>query len=338
LSNTLDIPRAKASGLVRTVDKLSTRFTGLATAIEQGRITLEHAHAVMAVNNRRIEEPLADIQEVLVELAEQSTFRDFQQHLRSLANLLDQDGSDPESERLRSSLKITYTADGIALNGHLVGSLASLVASALNSTADAMFRSALDAEEEPPGRGVLLAGALVELCRKGIERPNGAAAPAEISLILEADDSDTARTPDEIRVADETLSMFKCDAVWRVVTMNRDGQPLRVGRAQRLATDAQRRAARLRDQQCVFPGCDTPTAWTDLHHVRHWSDGGGTDIENLACLCRRHHSLVHAPGWSIRPDPGGGWTFTTPAGRTISGEKSEFRWRTSVARIAGHFP
>ncbi|MFI5287277.1 MAG: HNH endonuclease signature motif containing protein [Candidatus Dormibacteria bacterium] len=37
----------------------------------------------------------------------------------------------------------------------------------------------------------------------------------------------------------------------------------------------------LRDQGCRFPGCDRPPAWTDGHHIIHWSDGGPTELENL---------------------------------------------------------
>jgi hypothetical protein len=49
----------------------------------------------------------------------------------------------------------------------------------------------------------------------------------------------------------------------------------------------------LRDRHCSFPGCDIPGFWTQLHHVRHWLDGGATDVQNAALLCGRHHTIVH---------------------------------------------
>jgi hypothetical protein len=95
------------------------------------------------------------------------------------------------------------------------------------------------------------------------------------------------------------------------------GQPLNVGRARRLATDAQRRAAKLRDRGCVFPGCDTRTGWAELHHIDHWRNGGATDLDNLACLCRRHHGIVHSNGWSMVRRVDATYEFHSPTGRTL---------------------
>ena len=55
----------------------------------------------------------------------------------------------------------------------------------------------------------------------------------------------------------------------------------------------------LRDRGCRFPGCDRPPAWTEGHHILHWTDGGRTELENLVALCRLHHRAVHEQGWRI---------------------------------------
>src|SRR4030095_3837100 len=65
-------------------------------------------------------------------------------------------------------------------------------------------------------------------------------------------------------------------------------RPLDVGRATRVVTPAQRQALAVRDGGCVFPGCSRPLAWCEGHHVRHWLDGGPTDLANLALVCRAH--------------------------------------------------
>ena len=72
----------------------------------------------------------------------------------------------------------------------------------------------------------------------------------------------------------------------------------------------------------MFPGCDAPVNWCDAHHVRRHSDGGPTEMTNLALLCRRHHGIVHRDGWSMtaNPDPGDGEGFyriTTPTGAVL---------------------
>ena len=30
-----------------------------------------------------------------------------------------------------------------------------------------------------------------------------------------------------------------------------------------------------------------------MHHVKHWLDGGLSDLDNAALLCQRHHTYVH---------------------------------------------
>jgi hypothetical protein len=106
-----------------------------------------------------------------------------------------------------------------------------------------------------------------------------------------------------------------CDAdVWRVVLDPATSQPMDVGRTHRLVPAWMRKALHARDRGCRFPGCDTPAAWTDGHHLRHWADGGPTSLANLVLLCRfssrpRPRSRLHtdlATGRSIvtarRPD------------------------------------
>src|SRR6478735_5637181 len=48
-----------------------------------------------------------------------------------------------------------------------------------------------------------------------------------------------------------------------------------------------------RDRTCTYPGCTAPAGWARAHHVRHWVDGGATDLDNAALLCQRHHTFVH---------------------------------------------
>jgi hypothetical protein len=108
----------------------------------------------------------------------------------------------------------------------------------------------------------------------------------------------------------ETARRIACDAVRTMVTVatpadasvwtaSTPAVPLSVGRATRAIPAHIRTALCLRDQGCRFPGCDRPPAWTDGHHIVHWSDGGPTELENLVSLCRRHHRTVHEQGWRI---------------------------------------
>ena len=100
-----------------------------------------------------------------------------------------------------------------------------------------------------------------------------------------------------------------------------DGQPLWLGRMERLANIDQYVAVALRDRGCVL--CGTPMHRCRLHHVDEFcADEGVTDIENLVALCHGCHLWVHRTNqrvvrkvdacgiitWSTAPrasDPGG---------------------------------
>ncbi|MDN4489771.1 DUF222 domain-containing protein [Demequina sp. SYSU T00068] len=82
-------------------------------------------------------------------------------------------------------------------------------------------------------------------------------------------------------------------------------QPLDLGRAQRLASPAQKLALVARDGACVW--CGAPPAWCDAHHLRHWSDGGDTDLDNMALLCWSCHTRIHTTDWTITRRHGRTW-------------------------------
>ncbi len=69
--------------------------------------------------------------------------------------------------------------------------------------------------------------------------------------------------------------------------------PLWVGRAARTITKQLWQALVWRDRTCVVKGCRQPAAGCVGHHVRHWLDGGLTDLENLVLLCHEHHHAHH---------------------------------------------
>jgi hypothetical protein len=90
-----------------------------------------------------------------------------------------------------------------------------------------------------------------------------------------------------------TIRRIACDATIIPMVLGRDGEPLDVGRHERLVGRGLRLALIHRDGGCTFPGCTMPAAWTDAHHVLPWYLGGPTSLLNTTLLCRRHHTHVH---------------------------------------------
>lgn len=102
-------------------------------------------------------------------------------------------------------------------------------------------------------------------------------------------------------VALPTVQRLLCGGTQTPILIGSTGQPLDVGRSQRLFTARQRVALAARDGGCRWPGCERPPSWCEAHHIEHWQrDGGQTDVDVGVLLCRHHHLLLHDHGWSIR--------------------------------------
>jgi hypothetical protein len=103
-----------------------------------------------------------------------------------------------------------------------------------------------------------------------------------------------------------------------VVALREDrGEVLGVGRKSRRVSRALYRALRSRDRHCRFPGC--ARAGQEVHHVRHWADGGETSAANTTILCKRCHWLLHEGGFSVEGVAPGGLRFFDPEGRELTG-------------------
>ncbi|MCI4010512.1 HNH endonuclease signature motif containing protein [Brevibacterium sp. ZH18] len=93
-------------------------------------------------------------------------------------------------------------------------------------------------------------------------------------------------------IAPETAERLTCEALISGAIKAADGDVLMLGRSKRLVSRRQRLALSARDIGCQFPGCRARRR-CDAHHIRPWSQGGATDMDNLILLCRTHHTAVH---------------------------------------------
>ena len=105
-------------------------------------------------------------------------------------------------------------------------------------------------------------------------------------------------------VTAETSRRISCDSTIVRIKEDENGEPLSIGRRSRSIPPPMRRALRIRDGGCRFPGC-TNTRFVDGHHIKHWADGGETRLDNLVLLCRHHHHLVHEGGFACEKSADG---------------------------------
>ncbi|GAA4916625.1 uncharacterized protein DUF222 [Actinomycetospora succinea] len=109
-----------------------------------------------------------------------------------------------------------------------------------------------------------------------------------------------------------TVRRWACDAEIIPMILGARSEPLDVGRSQRTAPDAIRRALNHRDGGCAFPGCTRRPRRCEAHHVQEWlQHRGATALDNMCLLCRYHHQLMHHGHWTIEMINGRPW-FTPP--------------------------
>ena len=180
-----------------------------------------------------------------------------------------------------------------------------------------------DGSAEPLRGRVSRADALVSIATDSMCPTRLASKPADRNMVVVHVDASTLAVNDEGRchvregsgLPAETARRIACDS--SVVTLlERDGEPLSVGRRTRSIPPSMRRAVEARDQGCRFPGCHNKR-YVDAHHIEHWASGGETRVDNLLTLCRRHHRLVHEGGYSITDNGGGDVTFRRPDGSEL---------------------
>jgi hypothetical protein len=93
--------------------------------------------------------------------------------------------------------------------------------------------------------------------------------------------------------------MLACDANIIPAVLGTRSEVLDLGRSQRNWNTAQRRARRIEDNGCGWPGCQTPLQHCEIHHLAFWSRLGQTNHNNGLHLCRFHHWLIHHTTWKI---------------------------------------
>jgi hypothetical protein len=118
------------------------------------------------------------------------------------------------------------------------------------------------------------------------------------------------------RLSSDAVRRMACDARIEWV-LERDGRPLGIGRRGRTVSGPLLRVLRQRDGgACRFPGCERKR-WLHAHHLIHWADGGGTNLDNLVLLCHAHHHLIHEGGWRTSGHPAMSLRFHDPGGRPV---------------------
>jgi hypothetical protein len=135
-----------------------------------------------------------------------------------------------------------------------------------------------------------------------LPRRNGVRPHLNVTTTLEALKGELGVPPADLEfglpISSRTVERIACDSTISRVLLA-DSMVIDVGRATRVVSAPTRRALRVRDKGCRFPGCDRPVSWTSPHHIQFWGRGGPSNLPNEVLLCRFHHRLAHEGGWQV---------------------------------------
>ena len=131
-----------------------------------------------------------------------------------------------------------------------------------------------------------------ERLRAGVGAPNQLVVVADIGVIDGTDPGGRCEILGTGPVPPSILGQLSPDTRLAGMIFSGNGRPLWLGRSRRLANANQHLAVAVRDRGCVT--CGAPMHRCEIHHVREWSNGGSTDIDNLAALCHTHHRQHHS--------------------------------------------
>jgi len=200
------------------------------------------------------------------------------------------------------------------------------LADALLAIAEAFLAGKVAAADDPDVYQVIVhvgTDAITPASPADVSAETPAGVSAETRAAVPGDPADPARchVEDGPAISVSTAQLIGCSSSWTWMLHDSAGKLLDLGRRRRRPNAALRRAARERDKcRCRFPGCESRRV--DLHHIRYWSNGGQTKLDNLVSLCKYHHLLVHDRGYLIAAARDGTLTFYRPDGTMIPASPS----------------
>jgi hypothetical protein len=323
---------AEATAIVSTGRRLD-QLPATAAAFAAGDVTATHARVITrAMTPRRVAKAadagidLAETDRILTDLARQTTPDETAKGVARWVAGVDPDGALDDAADTRRRFTMASGLDGRV---HLRGDLDAVGGEYLHAALAALMNGDRPAGDTR-GHAERQADSLVALARGALdggslpdvrgERPHVRVTIDWQALCAERGAPGVAGG--ELGwagpITPETARRLACDAsVVRVLT-GPNGLPLDVGRAQRTASAAIRRAVEARDGHCVFAGCDALPEWCDVHHVVHWAFGGPTSCDNGALLCERHHTACHEGGFAVSRESGTSrWHTYRPDGTEV---------------------
>ena len=326
----------------------------IAQAYEAGEIGTGQVEELARTHaNPRVRYLMADAQDLLLEDAQTSTFREFQILVRAWRDYADQDGAADRARKAhdRRDARMTKEFDG---GWHLTGQFGTTQGSITADLHDAFTKAetAIDWEKAraehgdaatpddlPRTPGQRRADAWWAMCMAAIANaPDGVTIDPVLNLVMDWDTFDhhsrgTRPDPTEDPAGYRTRRCSTLsgkpidphDAIGaalighiRRVVFDSRGVVVDMGRKSRLFTGTAREAAILARAVCTWLSCDTPSPDCEIDHALEWGRGGPTNQANAPPLCRPHNLFKQNHNFTITLEDDGQFHVWRPDGTELT--------------------
>ena len=327
----LHIPDRTAERLIHTSQALVNDLPSTLLALGEGRLSFRHAQ-ILVDNSYGLElAAVRDLEQRMLPVAEKNTPSRFEQSVRRTRERLN-----PESMPQRHTeavaergTELVPEQDGMVFVGAHVPAGAGI---AIDNRLTEMARS-LQCDDEPRSLLQLKADIFVDLLLD-VDGQNGTTAgiesgpiarfrsirptvlvtvPAMTLLkrgvapgIIEGYGPIDPATARDIASFSRTMRRLITDPVSGIVLVF-DRRKYRVPKDLRTWL-------RVRDGTCRFPGCNRRAGPCEIDHTLDWALDGPSNHDNLAHLCKKHHTIKGASGWTVEQVGGGQLKWSSPTG------------------------
>ena len=318
-------------------ERLPAEYPLVAEAVDGRRVPVDSANAIVAALAQAAPraEPahLAAAERALVEFAVEHPADLVRRLAVRWRDALDVDGVEPRDEQLiaRRSLSRSLLENGMKRyrldldpesSAFLDAAIDAQVGAAIRAPRFESPDSCGDEHERLPDPRTLTqiaADAVVELARHGIActATDVPLPSATVVVRISLDALQSGLGTAEIDGLEQPISAaaarrMAADAQLIPMVLGGMSEVLDLGAPRRLFSRAQRIAFAERDGGCAWPDCQRPPTHTEAHHIRWWSRGGETNLDNGILLCSRHHHTLHRDGWEVKVEDNVPW-FVPPS-------------------------
>ncbi|MFD4639640.1 DUF222 domain-containing protein [Lentzea sp. NPDC058436] len=291
--------QALCPSVTPTGSRIAPALPGVAAAMAEGELSEDHVEVLA--------EAMAGLpavaEEHVVGYALQHEPRSAKAFCKELAYRLDQDGpepKEPEPARARNSLRRQWRGGRYLLSADLDAE----TGAKLDALIDPLAKPEPNDPRQAPEREGDALCEVVDLALRGAGSRIHGGERVQLTVTVDYDklraNIGTALLDNGEHLPMNQVRKIACDAGIIPTLLGNRSQIYDVGRRTRAINAGLRRVLVARDKGCAFPGCTRPPKHCQAHHIRFWSDGGTTSLDNLVLLCRRHHDLVHHSDWQVR--------------------------------------